>query len=115
MKIYNSSFGPARVAEQETHAYTVLHDPSKALIASQRIHPGDLQGIAYGRHLLDVAQAHLDARHRKTATERILEARATSQVWFRHQAVARDLVESIREEEARHSPAVRSLAHSLGI
>ncbi|MEV4173961.1 helix-turn-helix transcriptional regulator [Nonomuraea sp. NPDC049709] len=115
VRIYNSSFGPARVAEQETHAYTVLREPGKALQASRRVHPGDLAGIAYGRHLLDVAQAHLDARHRKAATERIVEARATSGVWFRHQVIARDLVESIREEEARPSSAIKSLAHSLGI
>lgn len=115
VEIYNSTFGPARVAEQETHAYTVLQASGKALAASRRVHPGDLAGIAYGRHLLDVAQAHLDARHRKTATERLLQARSQSAVWFRHQAVARDLVESIREEEARSSPEVRSLATSLGI
>lgn len=115
VKIYNSSFGPARVAEQETHAYTVLRDPGQALRASRRIRPGDLAGIAYGRHLLDVAQAHLDARHHKSATERVLEARSQSAVWFRHQAVARELVEGIREEETRPSPAIRSLAHALGI
>lgn len=115
VKIYNSSFGRGRVAEQETHAYTVLRDPGRALGASRRVHPGDLTGIAYGRHLLDVAQAHMDSRHLKTATERIIEARSQSEIWFRHQAIARDLVETIREEEARPSPAIRSLAHSLGL
>ncbi|MGW4412138.1 hypothetical protein ACWEJ6_49635 [Nonomuraea sp. NPDC004702] len=115
VKLYNSSFGPARVAEQETHAYTVLREPGKALHASRRVHPGDLVGIAYGRHLLDVAQAYLDSRNHKAATERVIEARAQSAVWFRHQAVARDLVESIREEETRLSPEIRSLVNSLSL
>ncbi|MGW5154890.1 hypothetical protein ACWEPN_05350 [Nonomuraea wenchangensis] len=103
------------VAEQETHAYTVLHEPALALQAARRIQPGDLEGIAYGRHLIDVAQAHLDARHRVAATERLVEAREQSRVWFRHQAVARDLVENIRDEETRPSSAVRSLAPTLGL
>lgn len=113
--VYTGSFGPASVAEQATHAYTVRREPERALQSARRIRPGDLEGIAHGRHLLDVAQAHLDARHRKAATERLLEARALSAVWFRHQAISRELVESIREEEARPSAAVRSLARSLGI
>ncbi|MFI7147139.1 helix-turn-helix domain-containing protein [Nonomuraea sp. NPDC050022] len=113
--IHNGRFGPAMVAEQETHGHTVLRQPNLALQAARRIRPGDLQGIAYGRHLIDVAQAHLDARHRVAATERLLEAREQSQVWFRHQAIARDLVETIRDEETRPSPAVRSLARTLDL
>ncbi|TDC02982.1 XRE family transcriptional regulator [Nonomuraea longispora] len=113
--VHNSWFGSAMVAEQETHAYTVLRLPDKALRAARRIHAGDLEGIAHGRHLIDIAQAHVDSRHHKTAAERLLEARAESEVWFRHQAVARDLVEVLREEERRPSTTIRSLANSLGI
>lgn len=113
--IYNTSFGPATVAMQATHAYAVRKEPDKALRASRRILPGDLAGISYGRHLLDVAQAHLDSRHRETAVERIEEARRQSPVWFRHQGVARSLVEEIREAETRPSPAVRTLAKALDL
>ncbi|MFD1545664.1 helix-turn-helix domain-containing protein [Nonomuraea guangzhouensis] len=113
--LYNTSFGPAAVATQETHAYTVRREPEKALRAARRIQPGDLTGIAYGRHLLDVGQAHLDNRHLATATERLMEARSQSVVWFRHQTVARQLVESIRERETRPSAAIRSLASTLEI
>lgn len=113
--IYNSRFGPDMVAEQETHAYTVLRHPTMALQAARRIQPGALESIAFGRHLIDVAQAHLDAGHRVAATERLLEAREQSRVWFRHQAVARGLVEAIRDEETRPSRAVRSLARTLNL
>ncbi|MEV7804953.1 helix-turn-helix transcriptional regulator [Microbispora sp. NPDC088329] len=113
--IYNSAFGPATVAMQETHAYTVLREPARALEASRRIRPGDLNGISHGRHLLDVAQSHLDARQRRAATERLIEARSRSVVWFRHQALARELVERVREEETRPSAAVRSLVRTLSL
>ncbi|MEV6868739.1 helix-turn-helix transcriptional regulator [Streptosporangium subroseum] len=110
---YNSSFGPATVAMQATHAYAVLRKPDKALKASRRIHPGDVTGISYGRHLLDVAQVQLDVRHYQAAIERLQEARALSVVWFRHQGIAHSLVRAIREEETRPSLGLRSLMKSL--
>jgi transcriptional regulator with XRE-family HTH domain len=113
--VYHTAFGPASAAMQAVHAYTVRREPAKALKAARRLQPGDLRGISWGAHLLDVAQAHADTRHFKTAEERLLEARAQSDVWFRHQAVAKNLVETIREEETRLSPGIRSLARSLGI
>ncbi|MGH3380233.1 MAG: helix-turn-helix domain-containing protein [Actinoallomurus sp.] len=115
MAVYHASFGPATVAMQATHAYTVLREPARALDAARRIRPGDIQGIAHGRHLLDVAQAHADARHRRAAIERLQEARDLSPVWFRHQGIARSLVRDIREEETRPSPAIRSLARTLAV
>jgi hypothetical protein len=115
VSVYQASFGPATVAMQATHAYTVLREPARALEAARRIRPGDLRGISRGRHLLDVAQAHTDARHRRAAIERLQEARDLSPVWFRHQGVARSLVRDIREEETRPSPAIRSLAKSLAV
>ncbi|HVB44185.1 MAG TPA: helix-turn-helix domain-containing protein [Streptosporangiaceae bacterium] len=57
-----SPFSRASVAVQACHAYAVIREPAKALAAARKIDPGDLSGIAYGRHLLDVAQAH-NARH----------------------------------------------------
>ncbi|MEV5411221.1 helix-turn-helix transcriptional regulator [Thermopolyspora sp. NPDC052614] len=115
IKIYNTSFGPATVAMQATHAHAVRREPDKALKASQAITREDLTGISYGRHLLDVAQALLDARHRAAATERLTEAHAVSPVWFRHQAVARELVDSIREAETRPSPRIRALARAVNL
>ena len=114
VKVYNSTpFGPAAVAVQATHAYAVRREPDKALTASRRIRPGEVAGIAYGRHLLDVAQAHVDARHHTTAVRCLQEARAVSPVWFRHQQVALSLVSEVRDAETRPSPAVRSLVKSL--
>lgn len=115
VRVYQTSFGPATVAMQATHAYTVLREPARALDAARRIRPGELKGISHGRHLLDIAQAHVDARHRRAAVERLQEARDLSPIWFRHQGVARSLVRDIREEETRPSPAIRSLACSLAV
>ncbi len=115
VKIYQTSFGPATVQMQATHAYAVRREPSLALEAARKIGPDDLQGISRGRHLLDVAQAHVDARHRKTAVSALLEARAVSPVWFRHQGVARSLVAGIREHEQRLSPVIRDLARSVDL
>lgn len=114
-------FGPSAVAMQATYGYSVLKKPGKALEAAKQIrppaagHPGDLDGISRGAHLMDVAQAHTDAGHHKTAVRALLEARAVSPVWFRHQRVARDAVAEIRERERRLSPEVKSLARSLDI
>lgn len=112
---YQTAFGPATVAMQTVHAYTVLREPGKALMAARKINPGDLKGISYGRHLLDVAQAQTDARHRRAATATLCEARDVSPLWFRHQGVARGLVEELRELETRPSREIASLAKTLDV
>jgi transcriptional regulator with XRE-family HTH domain len=111
--IYQTSFGPALVHMQACHAYAVTRDPAKALAAARRLHPGDLSGISYGRHLLDVAQAHTDARHSQAATAVLSQARALAPVWFRHQGIARVLVSDLCEQQKRLSPPLRELAASV--
>lgn len=113
--LYQTTFGGPLVHMQATYAYSVLRKPGRALDAAKRIRPGDLQGISRGAHLMDVAQAHTDAGHHKTAVRALLEARDVSPVWFRHQRVAREAVTEIREQERRLSPEVKSLARSLDI
>lgn len=113
--VYRTSFAPSTVRMQGTYGYSVLRQPGRALEYARRIRPGDFQGISHGAHLMDVAQAHADAGHRRTAVTTLLEAREVSPVWFRHQRVARSVVEEIRERETRLSPSVRSLAHSLDL
>jgi hypothetical protein len=98
---------------QACHAYAVTREPAKALTAARGIAPGDLTGISYGRHLLDVAQAHADARHPAAATAVLTQARALAPVWFRHQGVARSLVSDLVEQQKRLSPALRELAASV--
>jgi hypothetical protein len=69
VKIYNTTFAPASVAVQAVHAYAVLRLPDKALQAARKVNPDELPGtISQGRHLLDVAQAQVDARHGQAAT-----------------------------------------------
>lgn len=119
--VYQTSFAPATVAMQATYGYSRLRKPREALDAARRIRPpmdgrpGDLQGISRGAHLMDVARAHLDVGHRETAKRCLLEARTVSQVWFRHQRVAREAVMELREHERRLSPEVKSLARSLDL
>ncbi|MCW2900423.1 MAG: family transcriptional regulator [Streptosporangiaceae bacterium] len=115
VNIYHTAFGPASVAMQATHAHATMGKPDRALESARKLHPGDLKGISQGAHLLDVAQAHVDAKHRRAAVERLQEARDVSPVWFRHQGIARSLVRDIREEETRPSPAIRSLAQTLAL
>lgn len=113
ISLYQTSFAPATVHMQACHAYAVTREPAKALTAARRIAPGDLTGISYGRHLLDVAQAHADARHPAAATAVLTQARALAPVWFRHQGVARSLVSDLVEQQKRLSPALRELAASV--
>ena len=112
---HHSSFAPALVDMQATYAYSTLRKPTPALKAARHIEPGDLKGITWGAHLMDVAKAHLDAGHRKTAVRALLEARDVSPVWWRHQRVAKQAVAEIREQESRLSPEVKSLARSLDL
>lgn len=115
VSLYQTSFGPATVAMQAVHAYTVRREPGLALEAARKIRAGDLQGISYGRHMLDVAQAHVDAGHVKTAIGLLTQARTLAPVWFRHQGIARSLVRELVEHSQRMSPALRTLARSVGI
>jgi transcriptional regulator with XRE-family HTH domain len=108
-----SPFGQASVAMQACHAYAVAREPAKALTAARKIAPGDLAGISYGRHLLDVAQAHTDARQPAAATAVLTQARTLAPVWFRHQGVARCLVADLCEQQKRLSPPLRELANAL--
>jgi transcriptional regulator with XRE-family HTH domain len=108
-----TAFGQASVAMQACHAYAVTREPAEALNAARKIAPGDLAGISYGRHLLDVAQAHTDARHPAAATAVLAQARTLSPVWFRHQGIARSLVADLCEQQKRLSPALRELAASV--
>lgn len=112
---HHSRFSPALVAMQSTYGYSTLRKPGKALDAARSIRPGDLTGISWGAHLMDVAHAQLDAGHRQTAVRHLLDARSVSEVWFRHQRVARDAVTEIREQERRLTPELKSLARSLDL
>jgi transcriptional regulator with XRE-family HTH domain len=111
--IYQTSFAPATVHMQACHAYAVTREPAKALTAARKLSPGDLTGISYARHLLDVAQAHTDARDSRAATAVLAEARTLAPVWFRHQGIARSLVADLCEQQKRLSPALRELAASV--
>lgn len=113
VKIYQTTFAPATVHMQDCHAHAVTRNPAKALAAARNIKPGGLTGISYGRHLLDVAQAHADAGHPKAATAVLTQAHAQSPTWFRHQGIARSLIDDIYEQETRISPALRNLGASI--
>lgn len=111
VRIFQTSFAPATVHMQATYAYAVRREPAKALKAAGNVRPGDLPGIiSRGRHLLDVAQAHLDAHHHQAATATLAEAHSLAPVWFRHQGVARVLVSELLEQQNRLTGPLRELA-----
>jgi transcriptional regulator with XRE-family HTH domain len=114
IKIFNTTFAPASVAVQAVHAYAVLREPGKALEAARKVDLDQLPGtISQGRHLLDVAQAHVDAGHGQAATATLNRARLMAPVWFRHQGVARSLVLELCEQQRRLTPVLRELAMSI--
>jgi transcriptional regulator with XRE-family HTH domain len=111
---YEVNFGPTQVAMQSTYAYSLLGEPDRALTAARDVRREDLHTISYGRHLLDVAQAHTSAGHHGPAVDVLHEAQILAPVWFRHQPAARTLVAELRERSTRLSPALRDLVRSLG-
>ena len=112
---YNTSFGATQVAMQATHIYAMAGEPGRALKAASGVEREDLLGIAYGRHLIDVAQAHTDARDLSSTQTTLLEAEALSPEWFRHQGPARSLVSELVHQSRRLSPTLRQLARSAGV
>lgn len=112
---YQLNFGPTQVAMQATHAYAVLGEPGRALKAAINVQRDDLFDISYGRHLLDVAQAQLDARDLQATQETLLEAESVSSEWFRHQGPARSLVSELVQDTTRLSPSLRRLVRSAGV
>lgn len=112
---YWSNFGPTQVAMQSVHAYALLGEPAKALKAAGSVRREDLREISWGRHLIDVAQAHVDARDLQAAEQVLVEAEGTSSEWFRHQGPARSLVGELVHDSKRLSPTLRRLAKSTGV
>ncbi|GAA5041605.1 transcriptional regulator with XRE-family HTH domain [Thermocatellispora tengchongensis] len=112
---YQTTFGPSKVAVNETRAWALLGEPKRALTAAQKVRAADLRPIAYGHYLLDVAQASMDARQYAAVERRLSEAERISPVWFRHQGAARALVREIREVVTRPSPTVRHLVKAVGL
>ena len=111
VRVFGTSFAAASVHMQATYAYAVQREPGKALKAARRLELADLPGtISRGRHLLDVAQAHVDARHDGAAVTVLTQARQMAPVWFRHQGVARQLVSELLERQQRLTRPLRELA-----
>jgi transcriptional regulator with XRE-family HTH domain len=110
---YGVNFGPSQVAMQTTYAHAMLGRPDKALQAAGGVRRTDLYTISYGRHLLDIAQAHTDMRRFDVATATLKKAKDTAPVWFRHQPLARTLVVDLAERRSRLTPTLRDLLTSL--
>jgi transcriptional regulator with XRE-family HTH domain len=111
---YEVHFGPTQVAMQTCYAHATLGEPDRALAAARDVRRKDLYTISYGRHLLDVAQAHVDHRHDDAAVDVLQQAKTLAPVWFRHQPPARSLVSQVRARKGRMSAALRDLVESLG-
>jgi transcriptional regulator with XRE-family HTH domain len=112
---YQTTFGSSKVAANAVHAFTMHKRPGDALKAARKVRVEELPPIAYGHHLLDLAQAYTDARHFRAAEQRLDQARSLSPVWFRHQLSAQSIVADIREQQTRPSPTIRRLARDIGL
>lgn len=112
---YQVNFGMTQVAMQTVHAYAVLREPAKALKAAPGVDRAQLQTISWGRHLIDVAQAQVDARDLRGAERTLTAAEGMSSEWFRHQGPARSLVGDLVAESRRLSPNLRRLAASARV
>lgn len=110
---YQVNFGPTQVAMQNTYANAALGEPGKAFAAAGGVRRADLFPISYGRHLLDLSQAHVDAGQLEPAAQRLKEAMDLSPVWFRHQALAHSLAGDLADRQARTTPLVRELVGAL--
>jgi transcriptional regulator with XRE-family HTH domain len=112
---YQTTFGSSKVAVNATHAYAMAGKTSDALAEARKVRVGDLPRIAYGHHLLDLVQTHIDARQFRAAESRLAEAHGLSPVWFRHQHLAVTLVGETRAAQTRPSSTIRVLARAVGI
>jgi transcriptional regulator with XRE-family HTH domain len=110
---YALNFGPTQVAMQDTYAHVALGRPDRAIAAAEQVRPEVLRPISRGRHLLDVAEAHVAMRHDADAVDTLVRAKVLAPVWFRHQVAARNLVVEVCERRARLTPAMRDLVRSL--
>lgn len=109
--LWANSFSRSSVAMQACYAHAVAREPGKALKAARDVDPGELPGtISRARHLLDIAQAHADARHPEAAITVLSQAHAMAPAWFRHQGVAKLLVGELLERQVRLSRPLRLLA-----
>ncbi|GAA1265722.1 hypothetical protein GCM10009677_17300 [Sphaerisporangium rubeum] len=112
---YRTTFGSSKVAANAVHAFTMHKRPGEALKAARKVRTEELPRIAYGHHLLDLAQAYTDMRHFSSAEQRLDLARSLSPVWFRHQLAAHSIVADVREQQTRPSATIRRLARDIGL
>jgi transcriptional regulator with XRE-family HTH domain len=100
--LWATNYSRSSVWMQATYAHAVQREPGRALEAARNVDPADLPGtISWGRHLLDVAQAHVDNRHAGAAVAVLTQAHEMAPVWFRHQEVARLLIAELLEWQQR--------------
>jgi transcriptional regulator with XRE-family HTH domain len=113
---WGTSFSAASVRMQAVYAYAVRREPGRALRAAGQVRPlEDLPGtISRGRHLLDIAQAHVDAGHWGEATGILAQARRMAPEWFSRQEAARLLTGEILDRKTRLSEPLKDLAASFG-
>lgn len=110
---YQTDFGPTQVAVQATHGYAVLGHSGRALGAAREVRREGLRSIAWGRFLIDVAQAQVDAGRDDSAITTLQHSRDVSEEWFRHQPPARAMIGDLVERRRHVTPALRDIARSL--
>ncbi|OLF07717.1 transcriptional regulator [Actinophytocola xinjiangensis] len=110
-----TTFGPAKVAMMSVDCAVVQDDYGDAL-ANARNLPRDaaLPLASRARHLADVAMAHLRLGHGDRALTTILSMEQLAPDWIEYQALPRQMVSELVEQERRVSAPLRELAIRLG-
>lgn len=114
---YESPFGPSQLVMQTVDVHVVTEEHTQALDAARSMpRRAGLPTAARCRHLVDVAQAHTRLGHDEAALSTLLVMEQTSPSWTRYQALPRQVVrELIEQERGGRTPRLRALAGRLGV
>ncbi|WP_433665707.1 helix-turn-helix domain-containing protein [Nocardia sp. CA-136227] len=108
---YWTVFGPATVAMKRVENAVIDDRPDLALRLAQDVPPG-LRPTSdnRNRHLLDVAQAHLDLARPDPALDILLRLSGEARPWLIEQRLAKDLLARLIGRRRTLNPETRALA-----
>ncbi|MFL6055905.1 MAG: hypothetical protein ACJ72W_23825, partial [Actinoallomurus sp.] len=112
---YHVGFGPARIATEATHAYSMLHEPGLALRSAGDVHADELASTSYGRHLVDVARAQTEIRDLRAAEETLCEAESLCARSFSPQGPACAVVSEVVVDVGHLTPELRRMARAVAV
>jgi hypothetical protein len=112
---YHVGFGPARIATEATHAYSMLHEPGLALRSAGDVHADELTSTLYGRHLIDVARAQTEIRDLRAAEETLREAESLCARSFSPRGPVCAVVSDVVVDVGHLTPELRRMARAVAV